>query len=297
MFLPIGDTTVIDHIFEELEADDRVSEVFVSTNERFADAFDSHLEAAPYEKPTLTVEETTEEDEKFGVVGALEQLVARERITEDTLVVAGDNVISFDLSSFLDDFQARSQPTLAAYDVGSYDRAKSYGLVNLDGDRIVDFQEKPDDPRSTLVSIACYAFTAEAIGLLSTYLEDGNNPDEPGWFIQWLQSRLPVYAYSFDDAWFDIGTAESYLDAVAWQLDGENIVADSALVENSRLGENVHVMPGAEVRDSRVDDSIIFADVTVTDSDLQSSILDESCQVENVELSGALVGPYSLIEN
>lgn len=43
MFLPIGDSTVIDRIFAELEADDRIDEVFVSTNERFAPDFEAHL--------------------------------------------------------------------------------------------------------------------------------------------------------------------------------------------------------------------------------------------------------------
>ena len=158
MFLPVGESTVIDTVFEDLEADDRISEVYVSTNERFADEFASYLDGSPFEKPTLSVEDTTGEDEKFGVVGALAQLVDREGIEEDLIVVAGDNLISFDVAEFVDFFEAKGTPAIAAYDVGSKERAKSYGLVDLDGDRVVDFQEKPDDPNSTLVSIACYAF-------------------------------------------------------------------------------------------------------------------------------------------
>jgi len=56
-------------------------------------------------KPTLSVEETVEEDEKFGVVGALAQLVERENVDDDLIVVAGDNMISFDLSDFADFFE------------------------------------------------------------------------------------------------------------------------------------------------------------------------------------------------
>ena len=177
MFLPVGENTVIDEIFEDFEADDRVDEVFVSTNERFADTFEEYLSESPFEKPTLSVEETVAEDEKFGVVGALEQLVDREGVDDDLIVVAGDNLISFDLSEFADFFESKGTPTLAAYDVEDRERAKSYGLVELDGDEVVNFQEKPDDPKSTLVSIACYAFPAETLPDLGTYLEDGNNPD------------------------------------------------------------------------------------------------------------------------
>ena len=102
MFLPVGESTVIDRIFAELEADDRIEEVYVSTNERFAPDFEAHLAESEFEKPRLSVEETSEEDEKFGVVGALAQLVDRVGVDDDLLVIAGDNLISFDVADFLD---------------------------------------------------------------------------------------------------------------------------------------------------------------------------------------------------
>jgi glucose-1-phosphate thymidylyltransferase len=297
MLLPIGESTVIDRILEELEADDRIEDVYVSTNERFAADFEAHVAEAGLEKPQLSVEDTTDEDEKFGVVGALAQLVDREGIAdEDLLVVAGDNLISFDLGEFIDFFEARDDPTLAAYDVGSREKAKSYGLVDIEGDRVVDFQEKPDDPPSTLVSIASYAFPADAVRF-EEYLEGGNNPDEPGWFIQWLQDRRDVYAFTFDGAWYDIGTPESYLEAVAWALDGETIVADDAIVQNSDLGENVHVMPGATVSDSVVDGSLVFDEATVENCEIHDSIIDRETHVANLDLAGALIGAHSRIAN
>jgi glucose-1-phosphate thymidylyltransferase len=296
MFLPVGDTTVVDRIFAELEADDRIEEVYVSTNERFAEEFATHIEESGFEKPRLSVEETTAEDEKFGVVGALGQLVEREGIDDDLLVVAGDNLMGFDLGEFVDFFTDRGGPSLAAYDVGSLEKAKSYGLVELDGDRVVDFQEKPENPKSTLVSIACYAFRAEDLRF-QEYLAGDNNPDEPGWYIQWLQDREAVYAFPFDDAWFDIGTPESYLEAVAWALDGENLIADSATLENVTLGENVHVMAGASVTDSSLDGSLVFPGATVRDCALQDSIVDEETLVENIDLAGALVGAHTQLTN
>ncbi len=295
MFLPVGENTVIDEIFEDFEADDRVDEVFVSTNERFADTFADYLDDSPFEKPTLSVEETVEEDEKFGVVGALAQLVDREAVEDDLIVVAGDNMISFDLADFADFFESHGTPTLAAYDVGDRERAKSYGLVQLDGDEVVDFQEKPDDPKTTLVSIACYAFPAETLPDLSTYLEEGKNPDEPGWFLQWLQNRGSVHAYTFDGAWFDIGTADSYLDAVEYALDGGTLVDDGATVEGADLGSVVHVMDGATVTDSSLDRTVVFPDGTITDSTIRNSVIDEGVTLEGVDLSGALIGSYTSI--
>jgi glucose-1-phosphate thymidylyltransferase len=293
MLLPVGERTVIDRILGELESDDRIDDVYVSTNERFADDFERHIADSEFEKPQLSVEETIDEDEKLGVIGALAQLVDREGIdSSDLLVVAGDNLISFDLATFVDFFERKGTATLAAYDVGSRKRASSYGLVDLDGDEVVDFQEKPDDPPSTLVSIACYAFPAGDVRF-EEYLDGGNNPDEPGWFIQWLQDHRPIHAFTFEEAWFDIGTPESYLDAVSWALDGQSVVAADATVENAEIGDNVHVMEGATVVDSTLDRSIVFPGSTVERGHLRDSIVDREATVRDIDLSGALVGAHS----
>jgi glucose-1-phosphate thymidylyltransferase len=296
MLLPIGETTVIDRIFGALESDGRIDEVYVSTNERFAPEFRENLEQSDFEKPRLSVEETVEEDEKFGVVGALAQLVDREGIDDDLLVVAGDNLIGFDLSEFVDFFEDAGTATLAAYDVGDREKASSYGLVELEGDRVVDFQEKPEEPKSTLVSIACYGFPRESVRF-GEYLSDGNNPDEPGWFLQWLQSREPVRAFTFDEPWFDIGTPESYLEAVAWHLDGDSVIAESATVERSTIGDNVHVMGNAEIVDATLDRSIVFEDAAVEGCEIHDTIIDEGTWIENIDLAGALIGAHSKLPN
>jgi len=295
MLLPVGETTVIDHLLEELEGDDRVDEVFLSTNEAFAEDFREHVEAAGYDKPELSVEDTSDEDEKFGVVGALAQLVEREGIAgEDLLVVAGDNLFSFDLSEYIDFFEQKGGPTLAAYDVGDREKAKSYGIVDVEGDEVVAFEEKPEDPPSTLASIACYAFPAEDVRF-GEYLEDDNNPDEPGWFIQWLVGQGEVYSFSFDGAWYDIGAPDSYLGAVAGALEGDSIVSEDATVENTEVGENVHIMGDATVRDADIDGSVVFPGVTIEDSTVEGSIVDIGSHVSGYDLDAALIGQYTTI--
>jgi len=117
MLLPVGERTVIDRVLEQLEADDRIETVYVSTNERFAEAFETHLADTGFEKPRLSVEETLDEGEKPGVVGALAQLVDRESVDGDLLVIAGDNLMSIDLSTVLDSLphgrEAHSRPTMS----------------------------------------------------------------------------------------------------------------------------------------------------------------------------------------
>ncbi|QFU82293.1 sugar phosphate nucleotidyltransferase [Natronorubrum aibiense] len=297
MFLPIDGTTVIDRIFEELEADDRIQDVYVSTNTAFVDEFESHLTDRPYKKPTLSVEETTHENEKLGVVGALAQLVEREGLSEDTLIIAGDNYISFDVGDFIDHFESHGTPTIAAYDVGTPENATQYGVVDVEDGRVVDFEEKPDDPESSLISIACYGFPAEALDLLETYLENGNNSDEPGWFLQWLQARKPVHAFSFDGAWFDIGTPGSYLDAICHHLEGSSSIASSARIKNSQIGENVLIMEGAEVVDATIERAVIFPGTTITDASVRNSVLDEASVVEGVDLDGGVIGSHTKLRD
>ena len=292
MLLPVGETTVIDTILSELEGDERIDRVYLSTNERFAETFEDHIDEQDYEKPQLSVEDTAEEDEKFGVVGALAQLVDREGVDDELLVIAGDNLMGFDVAEFLDFYESKDTPTIAAYDVGSREKATSYGLVALDGDRVTDFQEKPDDPKSTLVSICCYAFPADSVRF-QEYLSGDNNPDEPGWFIEWLQRTEAVHAFTFDGAWFDIGTPDAYLEAVAWALDDENLVAEDARLSNCDLGDNVHVMAGAELTDVSLSDSVVFPESVVEDADVEGTIVDEHAEIRGKDLEHSLIGSYS----
>jgi len=288
MLLPVGETTVFDRILEPLETDDRVDTVYVSTNEAFADVFEAHLDDKGYQKTQVSVEATTDEDSKFGVVGALAQLVDREGVSDDLFVIGGDNLIGFDIGEFLDYFEAAAGPVLAAYDVGSLEKAKSYGVVELDGEQVVDFEEKPENPSSTLASIACYAFPEASIRF-AEYLEDDNNPDEPGWYVDWLQERETVSAFTFDDTWFDIGTPDSYLEAVDWALDGEPSVHPDATVQNSDLSGPVHVMAGAEVADSTLERSLVFPDAEIEESRLVDSIVDEDVELDGLDVSKAVM--------
>jgi glucose-1-phosphate thymidylyltransferase len=51
------------------------------------------------------------------------------------------------------------------------------------------------------------------VPLVRTYLDDGNPPDQPGRFVAWLHQREPVYGWTFDETWFDIGDHVQLLEA------------------------------------------------------------------------------------
>ena len=103
---------------------------------------------------------------------------------------------------------------MAVYDVGDIEAIKKYGNIDIDADRtITHFEEKPAKPKNTLAAIALYYYSPKVLALLPTYLAAGNNPDQPGRFVQWLYTRQPVKAFQIKGKWVDIGSKETLEEA------------------------------------------------------------------------------------
>ncbi len=207
-------------------------------------------------------------------------------------MIAGDNLLSFDVSEFVDAFRSAASPMIATYDVGSVDRASSYGVVDVADGEVVDFAEKPTNPTSSLVSIACYGFPAETLPSLSTYLEE-EQPRRAG-LVRPVALRARV------DPGVSVrgGLVRHRYAGVLPRRGrlaptGETRVAESATVERTTLGENVHVMAGAEVTDSHLSRSVIFPDATIQDCEVRSSIIDRKTALDGLEFNGALVGAHA----
>ena len=89
-----------------------------------------------------------------------------------------------------------------------------YGIVEIDQEnRVLDFVEKPEKPKTNLIATAAYIYDRAHLALLRAYLAEGNSPDQPGNFIAWLHTRAPVYGYRFAGEWFDIGDRTQLLEA------------------------------------------------------------------------------------
>lgn len=293
MLLPLGERTVIDYIISELQQEERIGTIHISTNAAFEEAFRQHFNQTSFDRPNITIETTEAEEEKLGTIQALQHVINRENIGDDLLVVGGDNYFSFDISAFIDRFEAASSTTIATYDLGSRESASQYGVVTVTDGQISDFQEKPEKPRSPLISTACYAFPEETLPVLDDYIANGNNPDAPGWFINWLLDQEPVNAFEFDGAWFDIGTRESYLNALAHVSSNGPIVADTATLKDAKLGDNVLIMENVDLNNVDLKNSVIFPGTEIKHSTLRSTVVDKQAKIEEISTSGALIGAYS----
>ncbi len=105
------------------------------------------------------------------------------------MVIAGDNLFEQPLTDFVNAAKG-SAATVAIHDVGDLEAMKKYGAITVDEKGVItSFEEKPEKPKSTLASIALYYYSRAVLPLFTTYLAAGNNPDQPGRFLQWLYTR------------------------------------------------------------------------------------------------------------
>jgi glucose-1-phosphate thymidylyltransferase len=124
------------------------------------------------------------------------------------LVLACDNLFSFDLTQVVDRFRASGSGQLIVRQVPSPVPPGRYSEVMLDGDKVQRFREKPQNPESDLSAIAVYVLPPELPELVQEYLQAGKNPDAPGHFLAWLSARMPLEATRLTGNWLDIGSVE-----------------------------------------------------------------------------------------
>jgi glucose-1-phosphate thymidylyltransferase len=211
--LPVGGRPLVDWILERIEQIPEVDGVHVVTNSRFAADFERWVAGRPVE---VHDDGTTSNRTRLGAIGDVRLVVERAGLQgDDLLVVAGDNLFDTSLAAFVGWWRGREGGSaLGLYDVGDLALARSYGVVELDDDdRVVAMVEKPDEPRSTLAATATYLYRREHVPLLERYLAEGNSPDQPGRFVVWLHTRVPVYGYRFEGEWIDIGDPGQLLEA------------------------------------------------------------------------------------
>lgn len=217
--LPVGDKPILEWILERVQKIPGIEAVYLVTNQKFSGHFEAWVAKVKYPWPVEVVNDhTTSNETRLGAIGDLAYVIKTQKINPcDLLVVAGDNFFDFDLTSFVD-FGKKKRPhgVIAVYDVGDKELAKCYGLVRTDTKgRILEFQEKPAEPATTLASSGIYWLPKETWSLLDRYITSGHNTDQPGHYMRWLAETSGLFAFSLKGQWLDIGDLASYQKANA----------------------------------------------------------------------------------
>ena len=229
------------------------------------------------------------------------------------LILSGDHIYKMDYEVVLDFHKAHDAAITIAVMPVPWEEAKRFGIVVTDEEhRIMEFEEKPENPKSNLASMGIYIFSWPVLRQALIDLKDEPGCDFGMHVIPYIFGKgEKVVAYSFHDYWKDVGTLQSYWEAnmelislvpafnlyeTFWpvytlsetirpQYIGESaqiersIISEGAeiygRVENSVIGVGVVIEEGAVVRDSIIMNDVVIGQGAVLDH----CIVAEKCHI------------------
>ncbi len=211
--LTVGRKTIADHLVQKLGDIKEIDTIYIVTNQKFYGVIEDWLKTVKSTKKIILENDgSTTNDDRLGAIGDIRLAINRQKIDDDMIVLAGDNMFDWGLKGF-GDF-AKKVPesfSIGAYDIGDKKKANIYGVVEVDGKGdMTNFLEKPQDPPTSLIATGIYYFPKGKLGLIEEFLKAGDEKDAPGHFVQWLSKRQEVRCYIFKGVWYDIGDLESY---------------------------------------------------------------------------------------
>ena len=208
--LNVAGKPIIEHIIRKLEKISAINKIYVVTNSKFENHFREWLKNFDASSPIEILNDgTTSNEGRLGALGDVHYAIASKNIENDFMVVAGDNLFELSLNEVDAFFRKKKSNVIVLHDVKDLELAKHYGIVEVnDKNIVINFEEKPLSPKSTLASTGIYLFPRKTIDLIKKYISQGNSPDKTGNFIEWLHKREAVHTYITEKQWFDIGSVE-----------------------------------------------------------------------------------------
>ena len=210
--LDVNGKPILEYILERIEVIPDIGEIYMVVNNKFHKEFEKWHTSYEFEKPIRLINDgTTDDSNKLGAIRDMELVIREEKIDSDLLIIAGDNIFNFDLEKFCDFWRKKNSFCVGLFRISDLSLICKYSNVKLNSEnRIIDFIEKPPKALSNLIAICLYIFPKKGLPMVRKYLQEGNNPDAPGYFIQWLVKGEKVYGYEFGGKWLDIGDINSY---------------------------------------------------------------------------------------
>ena len=291
--LPLAGKTLMDHLLEQLPADLPVT---VSINAVFEQSFKHWKAENSHARVAVVVEQSHRDTEKLGALGAVAQWIARHSIAEDILLLTGDNYFGFSIPDFLGQYTP-GLPLIAAHDLKDLGRAQGFGTIipSPDGKHVAAFEEKPVEPRSSLVSTGLSILPAAHLPVVSEFAQ--SKPDNVGGiFEEFLRRGIPVEFRAFDEPWFDIGSFDAYLDATRALVGNRILLGHGAACTETETDGSVVLGNHSIVRHSTLRNVILFEHCTVENCVLTDCILDDHCTLRGIDLSKQMLREGTILE-
>lgn len=234
---------------------------------------------------------------------------------EYILILSGDHIYKMDYEAMLDQHkETGASLTVAVIDV-PWDEASRFGIMNTDdNNRIIDFEEKPAEPKSNHASMGIYIFNWKRLRevLVNSFTRNQDMVDFGKNVIPYyLKSGESVFAYNFKGYWKDVGTIDSlwhanmeFLDENnelnlqdrTWRIYSRNPIAPPQIIAETAEIKDAMIVDGSYIA-GKVDHSILSANVRIqTGSVVTDSVIMPGAKIgKNVTIHRAIIGEGTVI--
>ena len=208
--LSVGEKTILDWLVDDIDTSGAVDEYVVISNHKYAHHFTDWAKTKS-QKITVVDDGTDTNETRLGAVRDIQFAVETLKLDDELLVIAGDNVLDFSLTRFIDYARAKNASCVMRYYEEAPARLSKSAVAVVDADdRVLSMEEKPARPRANWCTPPFYYYTRQAARMIPQGIAEGCGVDAPGSYAAWLSSRLPLYSMEMPGSRYDIGSLESY---------------------------------------------------------------------------------------
>ena len=208
--LKVGEKTILDWLVDDIDSSDSVDEYIVISNHKFAHHFDKWAKEKK-QKITVVDDGTSTNETRLGAVKDIQFAIDKLLICDDVIVIAGDNLLDFSLTKFIEYAKEKNTSCVMRYFEPEFKKLLKTGIVTVDeNDKILEMTEKSPTPATNWCCPPFYYYTKEDARLVKKGIEEGCGTDAPGSFIAWLCKQTTVHAMEMPGSRYDIGNLQSY---------------------------------------------------------------------------------------
>ncbi|MEG1548681.1 MAG: glucose-1-phosphate adenylyltransferase [Clostridia bacterium] len=234
---------------------------------------------------------------------------------DNVLILSGDHIYKMDYAKMLKyHIEKDADATIAVLRV-PMDEAHRFGIMDTDGqNRIVEFEEKPANPKSDKASMGIYIFKWKLLKEFLAADEDDKSSDNDfgkNVIPAMLGAGRAVYAYSFSGYWKDVGTVQSLWEANMdiigdtpklnlnereWRIYGKNPIMPPHCIGEHAQVTDCAVAEGSDVA-GKVSHSVVFTGVTIEEGAEVSDcvILPDALIKRGARVHKAIVGESAVV--
>ncbi len=208
--LSVGDKTILDWLVDDIDTAGVVDEYVVISNHKYARHFEKWAQKKQ-QKITVLDDGTDTNETRLGAVKDIQFAIDKLNIDDDMLVIAGDNVLDFSMTRFIEYAREKQSSCIMRYYEPDEKKLLKSGVVTVDeSDKILNMTEKSSTPATHWCCPPFYYYTKNDAKLVQKGIDSGCGTDAPGSYIAWLCKQSTVYAMEMPGKRYDIGNLESY---------------------------------------------------------------------------------------